>query len=80
MPLIAGSDQASTPFTPAAGVFIVQVVGRAQLERENASGVGFVAVLNGLLQNVSVEVNNTVAGARYRWVDVLQGSTFRADQ
>ena len=80
MPLIAGSDQESTPFTPNAGEFIVQVRGRAQLQRENASGAGFVDVKDGLIENKSFIVDNPVAGARYRWVEVWPSTTVRADQ
>lgn len=75
------SSALNTPFTPAAGDFIVQCsAGSVELQRENASGAGFVGV--GIITGGNAPiVSNPIAGARYQFVQV--GSTTatpRADQ
>lgn len=81
MPLIANSNVADTPFTPAAGSFRIHVVGVATLQAENASGVGFVNVMGCVdLQSLNATIQNDTAGVRYRWVNLAPGSTVRADQ
>lgn len=83
MALITGSDVLNTPFTPAAGPFIVCVTGgeAALFRRDLASGAwGLVGGRNPILG--SMDVNNPVAGAQYQFVGVTSSTTptVRADQ
>lgn len=74
-----------TPFTPAVGVFIVQVTGgEALLQRQNATGQPWAlcaAVRNPI--SGAYDVNCAVAGSNFRFAagsDGTAGVAVRADQ
>lgn len=76
MALIINSNQANQEFTPAAGQFIVDVVGSAELLSKGAAGAAtFVSV--GVVSGRAV-VDNPVAGAVYKWAGAP--ISIRADQ
>lgn len=83
MALLTGSNAVNTPFTPAAGDFIVQVTGAGQIQlmRRNTSGDTFVPA--DMLNAGAYVVANPVAGAQYQFQAAPGASsspTFRADQ
>jgi hypothetical protein len=69
----------NTMFEPAAGDFIVQVVGEAVLLRRNTSGAAYVPVAN--LCRSGFIVANPIAGAQYQFVKANETTpTVQADQ
>ena len=85
MALLSGSDTIDTAFTPATGVFRIQVSGgTARLQSRATSGSPWVYVHdknNGIdFGNVALYVRNDVAGAQYRFTDATLAAVFRADQ
>jgi len=86
MPLLTGSDVLGTAFTPATGVFVVQVTGgQAVLERRNTTGSAWARLQPVLSETsgagASFNVDNPIAGVDYRFV-AMNGTTpvVRADQ
>lgn len=79
--MAALTTELETPFIPAAGDFIVQCTqGVAALQRENASGAGWVHV-GVITGNDAPIVSNPVAGARYQFVQIgATSAVVRADQ
>lgn len=74
------SSALDTPFTPAAGDFIVQCsAGVAALERSNDADAPFVYV-GTITGNDAPIVSNPVAGARYQFVAISGTPTVQADQ
>lgn len=69
-----------TPFTPAAGDFIVQCsTGVVALERSNDNDAPFVLV-GYVSGNEAPIVSNPIAGARYRFVTISGTPVVQADQ
>lgn len=79
MALIANSNTFNSAFVPAAGDFIVQVVGqgKATLERRDATAAPWALVDNQM--SGSKIVSNPVAGAEYQWTGG-DNVAVRADQ
>ena len=69
-----------TDFTPAAGIFRVQVNGLGELVSKNSSGVAAFAPVAGNPISGVVEVDNNIAGAVYRVISRSSGATLAVDQ
>lgn len=69
----------NTAFTPAAGDFIVQVAGKATLQRRNTSGAAWANAAS--LESGAYIIDNPVAGADYQFKAAGETNpTVQADQ